>query len=223
MAGADSNVGLLGVAARTPQLTETVAGLTLFTVPPVLTAEQAVSAWATRAWTLQEEILSRRHLFFTPSRLEFQCSRSRIPESLDTDTHPGWTSPLPEILDMLVPGAYQVCPAPTPHSHRMKLTPKPTTLTTPQAESHLLSDVYWLITSDYTSRAMTNDSDSLNALLGVLNVWKRTLLPPGSCVWGLPLKAHPACLGWMHPRGVGASPRRRRRFRRGRGRAGRGR
>lgn len=110
---------------------------------------------------------------------------------------------------MLVPGAYQVCPAPTPHSHRMKLTPKPTTLTTPQAESHLLSDVYWLITSDYTSRAMTNESDSLNALLGVLNVWERTLLPPGSCVWGLPLKAHPACLGWMHPRGVGASPRRR--------------
>lgn len=115
MAGADSNVGLLGVAApRTPQLTETVAGLTLFTVPPVLTAEQAVSAWATRAWTLQEEILSRRHLFFTPSQLEFQCSRSRIPESLDTDTHPGWTSPLPEILDMLVPGAYQVFPTPPP-------------------------------------------------------------------------------------------------------------
>lgn len=56
---------------------------------------------------------------------------------------------------------------------------------------------------------MTNDSDSLNALLGVLNVWERTLLPPGSCVWGLPLKAHPPCLGWMHPRGVGASPRRR--------------
>lgn len=56
---------------------------------------------------------------------------------------------------------------------------------------------------------MTNDSDSLNALLGVLNVWERTPLPPGSCVWGLPLKAHPPFLGRIHPRGVGAAPRRR--------------
>jgi len=54
---------------------------------------------------------------------------------------------------------------------------------------------------------MTNDGDSLNALLGLLNVWERTLLPSG-CIWGLPLTIYPPSLGWMHPRSV-AAPRRR--------------
>lgn len=73
-------------------------------------------------------------------------------------------------------------------------------------ESTLLSDIYWLITTDYTSRKMSYDGDSLNALLGLLAVWERTLLP-SPCLWGLPLAVYPACLGWMHPRRV--RPRRR--------------
>lgn len=78
---------------------------------------------------------------------------------------------------------------------------------TPSSNESLLSDIYWLITTDYTSRHMTNPSDSLNALLGILSVWQRTLLPSG-CIWGLPLTAHPPCLGWMHPRNV-VNPQRR--------------
>lgn len=118
MAGTNSNVGLPGVSPRNPratQIKESIGGLTFFTVPPVVTAERAVSTWASRAWTLQEEVLSRRHLFFTSTQVEFQCSRNRIPESLDTDTLVGWLSPLPEILDTLVPGAYKVCLVPFPH------------------------------------------------------------------------------------------------------------
>lgn len=46
---------------------------------------------------------------------------------------------------------------------------------------------------------MTNDGDSLNAILGLLSVWERTLLPSG-CIWGIPVKEHPQGLGWMHGR-----------------------
>jgi len=116
MAGTNSNVGLPGVVATNPRVTqikESIGGLTFFTVPPTVTAERTVSTWASRAWTLQEEVLSRRHLIFTTNQLEFHCSRQSIPESLDTDTLAGWVSPLPEILDMLVPGAYQVLPPQT--------------------------------------------------------------------------------------------------------------
>ncbi|KAK0654749.1 heterokaryon incompatibility protein-domain-containing protein [Cercophora newfieldiana] len=197
LSGTDSNAGLAGVSRpRMSQLQETVGEYTIFTVPPAQTSERAVSTWASRAWTLQEEVLSRRHLIFTDAQIEFQCSKAKVPESLDTDTLPGWTSPLPEMLDLLVPGAYRQPPAGSSPDEG-------------DSESNILSDIYWLITTDYTSRKMSYDGDSLNALLGLLAVWERTLLP-SPCLWGLPLSVYPASLGWMHPRRV--VPRRRAEF-----------
>lgn len=113
MAGANSNVGLPGISADRPrdiQIRERIGDLEFFTVPPTVNAERLVAIWATRAWTLQEEFLSRRQLSFTGSQMEFQCYRRKIPEALDMQTLDGWPSPLPEILDMIVPGAHQVRP-----------------------------------------------------------------------------------------------------------------
>lgn len=57
---------------------------------------------------------------------------------------------------------------------------------------------------------MTNASDSLNALLGILSAWEKHLLPPNcGFVWGLPLKISPQFIGWMHDKKVGLSPKRR--------------
>jgi len=53
---------------------------------------------------------------------------------------------------------------------------------------------------------MTNDADSLNACLGLLNLFQRVLVPDGF-VWGLPLTAFPQSLRWCHMRWV--MPRRR--------------
>ena len=58
----------------------------------------------------------------------------------------------------------------------------------------------------YTSRRMTNDEDSLNALLGLLSGFKRRLFPHGF-VHGLPLQSHPSSLGWIHDKKT--KPRRR--------------
>ncbi|KAG6014277.1 hypothetical protein E4U43_006737 [Claviceps pusilla] len=44
--------------------------------------EVASSKWASRAWTLQEGLLSRRRLIFTPSQVYFQCRALHCYESL---------------------------------------------------------------------------------------------------------------------------------------------
>ena len=219
MAGSNSNAGLYGVSRpRTMQVAETIGDCVFFTVPPTVAAERNASVWASRAWTMQEEVLSKRSLFFTDTQAEFTCGGLKIPETLDTQTLPGWRSPLPELLDMLVPGAYQVSVSVivvTLHSSnissdklgwQIKGGDSIRSSLKPGEADYLLTDVFWVVISDYTSRRMTNDDDSLNAMLGLLSVWQRTLLPSG-CVWGLPLSVDARSLGWMHDRRV--RPRRR--------------
>ncbi len=66
--------------------------------------------------------------------------------------------------------------------------------------------MYWLVMTMYTARKMTNPSDSLNAILGMLSAWERgSLILP--CAWGLPLAFYPQSLGWIHKHSV--SPNRR--------------
>jgi hypothetical protein len=74
-------------------------------------------------------------------------------------------------------------------------------------ERHLVAEEEYRVTlSDFTKRKMTNDSDSLNAYLGILNSITRDWLPSGF-VCGLPLKDFPQSLRWFHSRQV--KPRRR--------------
>lgn len=61
----------------------------------------------------------------------------------------------------------------------------------------------------YTQRSMSNDSDSLNACLGMLSYLRRYFIP-GGFIWGLPLKDLPQSLRWYHRRWV--KPRRRKDF-----------
>ncbi len=92
-AGEDSNAGLPGVTPkhpRMPQIRETINGVEFFTVPPTAQQEVLDCTYSSRAWTLQEEFLSRRHLRFTPTHVDFSCTRSRVPESLDTETLSAW-------------------------------------------------------------------------------------------------------------------------------------
>ena len=69
------------------------------------------------------------------------------------------------------------------------------------------TDVYFTtILTQYTAREMTNDGDSLNACLGMLNLFQRHLVSSGFN-WGLPLGVFPQSLRWYHMRWV--KPRRR--------------
>ena len=192
VAGKDSKAGLPGVNSarpRTIQVRETIGGRTFFTVPPTSTQERNSSLWSTRAWTLQEELLSRRYLFFSDTHVEFIYGSSRVPESLDTKTLSDWGSLVPDSLNQLF----------------LRRDEK-TLSDVDDGDRGLSMNLFWGIIINYTSRRMTNDGDSLNAILGLLSVWERMALS-SPCVWGLPLADMPQMLGWMHHRSV--SPRRR--------------
>ncbi|KAK1775141.1 heterokaryon incompatibility protein-domain-containing protein, partial [Copromyces sp. CBS 386.78] len=70
-AGEDAEYGLPGVSPplRTPQLWTTIPhGILQLHVPEV-----GNSVWASRGWTYQEALLSRRRLVFTDRNVFFQC------------------------------------------------------------------------------------------------------------------------------------------------------
>ncbi|KAK0610144.1 heterokaryon incompatibility protein-domain-containing protein [Bombardia bombarda] len=187
MAGDNSAAGLPGVSPTSPrvrQAHEMIGGREFVTVPPTLDAEQDASTWDTRAWTLQERVLSTRKLYFTASQMHFTCGRVNIGEATDDDT----SSTELDLLDQ-VKAPQRV--APTGPANTVKAG-----LGVPDWDRV----GYMGILTNYTGRSMTNASDSLNAFLGVISVFSKPLLPQYPFIWGLPLRTDPQFLGWMHDR-----------------------
>ncbi|KAE8395072.1 heterokaryon incompatibility protein-domain-containing protein [Aspergillus alliaceus] len=197
LTGKHANAGLPGVSVpRLAQVKENIDGVTLFTIPQHYTLERGGALWSRRAWTMQEELLSRRSLVFTPSQVVFNCLVCEVEEGLDVTTFPD--KPLgihPHGLQLQkLYAAVPVSKAPQP-SH--------------DGGSVRRLSIFCNLLGTYTSRCMTNESDSLNAFRGMLTFLQRQLFPEGF-VHGLPLRSHPSSLAWMHRRGV--SPRRRAEF-----------
>jgi len=82
-AGDDSNFGLPGVSRLRYAQESIILGGRRFLVFPDSTEEVRRSIWATRAWTYQEGLLSKRRLVFTASQAYFQCMKSYHWEALD--------------------------------------------------------------------------------------------------------------------------------------------
>lgn len=84
MNGNNANSGLAGISApRGAQLKETIGGCVLFTTPASEQWEKERSIYSSRAWTLQEEFLSRRSICFTSGQLVFSCISSGVEECHD--------------------------------------------------------------------------------------------------------------------------------------------
>ncbi|KAL7959678.1 heterokaryon incompatibility domain-containing protein [Trichoderma compactum] len=82
-AGEGVDDGIVGVGAPREEQLSIQTESDLFTTSllrPDL--EVASSKWASRAWTYQEGLLSRRRLIFTPSQIYFQCQAMHCHESL---------------------------------------------------------------------------------------------------------------------------------------------
>ncbi|RYP52965.1 hypothetical protein DL768_001959 [Monosporascus sp. mg162] len=151
LTGEHASAGLPGISVpRLTQVEENVDGCILFTTPQHIDLERQAAIWSRRAWTLQEELLSRRRLVFTQSQVGFNCFASGFEEELDVATLPNYYAERQPIL------------AEIEKLYAMESDSK--------AQQSSRSGCYEIriymfinLLSDYTGRRMTNESDSLNA------------------------------------------------------------
>jgi hypothetical protein len=191
VSGTCADSGLPGVSLAHPrpkQIKEVLGGDTLFIAPPHYRLSINNSTWATRAWTYQESGLSMRSISFTEHQWHFRCRRGSLSES-DAFDGPVATLQSPDTSPSGSSGSL----------HQLMMATAPTT---PATMFHF----YGFLLSNYTTREMTNDSDSLNAVLGIISFLEKALDQP-KFILGLPLRTYPAALAWMHASGV--MPRRR--------------
>ncbi|KAE8454100.1 hypothetical protein EG329_005023 [Mollisiaceae sp. DMI_Dod_QoI] len=182
--GNNSDCGLAGVSLEFPrytQIDETIEGYHFFTLPPIVESERDLSVWNSRAWTLQESMLSKRKLYLSVNQASFECVVS-ICEEHDTDTiFPGLSFDSPQLPSQLRLDGI----------HKRK-EPQRGSEAIPQAMT-----LFGLTLGDYTSRRMTNEDDSINAFLGILSFFEKRMFLAGF-IYGLPLRSHPETLGWLH-------------------------
>lgn len=207
MSGEDSDAGLPGVSsitARVPQGVETIEGKEILVIFPTLVQEMENARYQTRAWTMQEALLSRCRLVFTKYQAHWRCNSADWCESIDeTDDTAHYT-------DSYYP---EKCVEPRPHPHQHSscdFEPSRSSQQYTVDERLSLGEAdYRECVENYTSRQLTKDSDSLNAFLGIVSYLCKAWLPNGF-IWGMPLQDFPQSLRWFHPRQV--KPRRRAEF-----------
>jgi Heterokaryon incompatibility protein (HET) len=145
--GDDADSGLCGISSSRctqPQL-RTNAGI-LVTTFPHLAHQLARSRWASRGWTYQEAVLSRRCLFFTSDQVYFVCQTSLhceavvqsslyLPDETQQALGPG-----------IMNGAQPSCGLDGYADH-----------------------IIYRHIREYSGRSLTFDSDALNAFRGIIS------------------------------------------------------
>jgi len=138
------------------------------------------SKWASRAWTFQEAVLSRRALFFTDEQMFFECASMSCQETIQmplSAVHQTWNSTMGRECD------------------RMRIFP-------PNGPARVATDIIERI-REYTSRSLSYPADNLNALSGIFNSFAneelrrtpqlnhRTITAPNTAqiqhLWGIPI------------------------------------
>lgn len=166
--------GAFGRQAAVQSLVVHISGLGKFvsSLSPQISAEDiATSVWASRGWTLQEQALSRRVLFFTGQYTFFRCERSLWNEDFGL----GFANCFSMIEKWDLPVA--------PFYRRKSI------------DGHIYSSTFKHILGGYLRRQqnLRYSQDILNAITGVLLRLKDDI---GEHVWGLPSKRFSAALQW---------------------------
>ena len=172
-AGDDPNYGLPGIHAGTrkfPWLHEQVGHIHIIGLPMSATLAIHDSRWASRAWTYQEGYLSKRRLFFTDRQVVFICNQDILwdgPEEAP-ESKEDWSLPLGYITDFF----------PRPAHEEMQA---------PEEMYGMFRVMEYLVT--YSTRALSYDTDALDAIIGILNTRPRHNGEPVYHVSGTPFVA----------------------------------
>ncbi|KAI7788308.1 hypothetical protein LA080_012375 [Diaporthe eres] len=187
-AGENSEYGLPGVGSREREEQNSLSignKLYIRTFPHASRTLEA-SKWATRGWTFQEGLLSKRRLIFTDHQVSFQCNGMHCSEAIH------WP--------------YELMHARTSDRFSENVPNAPFGGMTLDEKYHDEGRAYMKFMrslADYTGRSLSFPSDILNAFLGILSNFMSRKNPIYH-VWGVPvLLTHNEWsfkLNWKHSR-----------------------
>ncbi|OTB00637.1 hypothetical protein M426DRAFT_15230 [Hypoxylon sp. CI-4A] len=176
-AGTDETFGLPGVskARLGRQVFSKADDFTFMSTLPSPCDTITKSYWATRGWTYQEAILSRRRLVFTDDQLYFECNAMGCSESYQIPFNEYHEEPRVDLDGFIQPAlfAFQL----------------PQLSLQPDEKVENLSNFlnYLRCAEQYSKRTLSFDSDSLNAFGGIIRQFESIPTLPVRHIWGSPL------------------------------------
>ncbi|KAF2994350.1 hypothetical protein E8E13_000635 [Curvularia kusanoi] len=183
-AGNGPNHGLPGVSLPRRQDREKRGAVTIADNSSIAD-EIRNSMWASRAWTFQENLASRRKIFFTDMGASYACE-----EYFKTDLGQKILQEAERLDEVLFDAL------------RYSLGAAKSFI---QGENNILLALRNI--EAYCKRSLTYDSDSLNAIIGMLGSLSQSKVDPVDHVWGtllFPVKtlssveSYQLCLDWFH-------------------------
>ncbi|RGP64953.1 hypothetical protein FSPOR_7567 [Fusarium sporotrichioides] len=180
-AGTDCTHGLAGVSIpRRPDPAQASVQvnrvkLTYLGTPPG--SKVKASRWASRGWTYQEGVLSHKRIFFTDEQVIFQCNTMTCQESVSI--HKNALHKIGRNNDKKQSKLEDIEPISLIRgNHGVNLG------------DHLM---------EFSGRDLTNDKDSLDAFLGILNVYHKAHGYVHFLRNPLNIKGKPMINTWYHP------------------------
>lgn len=196
-----SRIPSIGSCREFPQY-EVVKGKRLwYNKKPRLDALMAESRWATRAWTFQEHLLSRRRIFISENEFLVECAKGFANEfgvyGLRTSLghlNLGYTR-LPRPIEL---GRMQIRGNTHITSSSKDFAPTITSVQEPLVKWDTVREDFELYAQhveQYSGRVLTNPEDVLHAFTGLMSAWSR--LRSWTFTGGLPLQALRVALCWV--------------------------
>ncbi|KAI0503169.1 heterokaryon incompatibility protein-domain-containing protein [Xylaria bambusicola] len=176
-AGHDESYGLPGVSStrlhRQTSFKNDGDGYELRSTLPLPHSSIAKSKWASRGWTYQEAILSRRRLVFTDEQLYFECNSTSCVEAFDISFDNTFSaSEIDHERSIRSPlfSLYQLS--------AVALSGRAARLNNFSTYTHCAEQ--------YSKRTLTFDRDSLVAFSGIIRVLESITPFPVRHIWGVP-------------------------------------
>jgi hypothetical protein len=178
-AGKDENFGLPGVGTpRTAQPVATIGDHLVISTMPNPHYTITASKWATRGWTYQEAVLSRRRLVFTETQTYFECNAMNCGESVLPNFDLVHTKDKKKALIFMHSGIFTGAASFRPQD---------------EADGDVVANAqsYLEHIQQYSRRDLSFDTDSFKAFAGIASHFERTKNPVSNA-WGIPLLIRPA-------------------------------